>query len=107
RYLDVLQRLADLEMETRQYDAAARSYYRILEIEPFREAAHRGLMRYFAMRGEYARAIAQFQTCVREIGGAPAPQTATLHQTIVARSRANTSARSMPRALATSRASAS
>lgn len=93
RYLNVLERLADLELETRQYDQAARLYYQILEIESYREAAHRGLMKYFAARGEYARALTQFQTCAQvlraHIGVAPTPQTVTLYQTIAARLRAS------------------
>lgn len=105
RHLEVLQHLADLEMETRQYDHAARHYYRMLELEEFSEAAHRGLMRYFAARGEYARAIAQYQTCAQVlhagIGVSPAPQTTALYQTILARLQSSS------RTIAASRASAS
>lgn len=104
-YLEVLQHLADLEMEMRQYDQAARHYYRILELEEFSEAAHRGLMRYFAARGEYARAIAQFQTCTQilqaGIGASPAPQTIALYQSVLARLQASS------RAVAANRAAAS
>lgn len=91
RYLDILERLARLELELRQHDAAARLYYRILDLEPHNEEAHRGLMKYFMARGEAARALSQFQLCVdalrTELGIQPTAQTVALYQAIRAKLR--------------------
>lgn len=86
RQLDLLERLAQVEMELRQYDAAARLFYQILDLEPHNEASHRGLMKYFMARGEAARALTQFQTCYEalqsELGISPSAQTVQLYQAI-------------------------
>lgn len=91
QYIAVMERLARLEMELRQHDAAARLYYRILDIEPYNEEAHRGLMKYFWARGEGASALTQFQICVdalrTELGIQPTAQTVALFQAIRAKLR--------------------
>lgn len=90
-YLSMLERLADLEAELRQFAHAAQLYYRVLDLEPYNEAAHRGLMKYFAVRGEAAKALEQFQLCCdalrTELGTSPSTQTVTLFQTVCAKLR--------------------
>ena len=55
---------------------------RILEIEPFNEAAHSALMRLFESAGQPAAALAQFETCrhvlAEELGTTPAADTRRL-----------------------------
>jgi LuxR family maltose regulon positive regulatory protein len=89
RYLSCLEQLAETEMQLGQYERAGQLYYQILDLEPLRETAFRGLMRYFAVRGEYGEAISVYQRCMRtladDLGSAPAPQTNELYQAIQAR----------------------
>lgn len=91
RYVGVMERLARLEMDMRQLDAAARLYFQILDLEPHNEEAHRGLMQYYFACGEAARAISQFQKCVdalqSELGVQPTAQTIALFQAIQAKLR--------------------
>lgn len=85
-YLNLLERLAELELDLRHYDTCADHYTRLLEAEPYRESAHRGLMTCYAMRGDPAMAIAQYNRCVAilhdEIGVTPGPQTMALCRAI-------------------------
>lgn len=59
---------------------------RQLALEPYREEAHRQLMRLFARRGLYAEALAQYQTCRRllraELGVEPDSTTLALYAQI-------------------------
>lgn len=93
RYIRTLRRLAALEVELRQFENAAQLYYRILDNEPTNEVAHRGLMLYFASRGEPSQAIAQFHRCEdilrSELGAAPGRQTIALYQSIRAKMQSN------------------
>ncbi len=86
RYLACLELLAELEAFQSHFDVAAQSYQQILEIEPYRETAHRGLMRYFLSRGNYAEAIRQYNHCVsvlaNELHIPPSPETLALCQEI-------------------------
>src|SRR5262249_44771494 len=77
---------------------AAQHFYEVLSVEPYREGAHRGLMRYFAAQRELGRAIDQFQTLTRrldqELGTTPSPETLELFQrlsTVVAPAEEQTS----------------
>lgn len=91
RYMGVLEQLADLEAELRQHAQAARLYYRILDVESYNEVAHRGLMKYFAVRGEATKVLAQFQQCCdvlrAELGTSPSQQTVSLLQAICTKLR--------------------
>ena len=59
---------------------------RQLDLEPWRESAHRQLMRALAMIGDRSGAIAQFDFCAEvlaeELGVSPAPETFTLFEAI-------------------------
>ncbi len=72
----------------RQNDfAQAYSYaMRQTELEPWREEAHRQLMRILARQGERSRALAQYETCCQlllaELGVAPSSKTVALYEQI-------------------------
>lgn len=55
-------------------------------LEPWREEAHRQLMRALARRGERSRALAQYELCrevlLAELGVTPSPKTAVLYEQI-------------------------
>ncbi|WIG58751.1 MAG: hypothetical protein OJF49_001497 [Ktedonobacterales bacterium] len=89
RYLASLDLLADLEARLGQHEDAAQRYFLILEAEPYRESAHRGLMRYYQRRGELTQAVQQFARCYtvikQEVGAAPSRETVQLYQTIRSR----------------------
>lgn len=59
---------------------------RQVELEPWREEAHRQLMRLLAMEGERSAALAQYETCRRilaqELGVEPMAETTTLYEQI-------------------------
>jgi LuxR family transcriptional regulator, maltose regulon positive regulatory protein len=65
---------------------AAAAYRRVLERDPLREDAHRGLMRAYALAGDRGRALAQFerlQEVLRtELGARPDPASVALDQAI-------------------------
>jgi ATP/maltotriose-dependent transcriptional regulator MalT len=89
RYLETLEVLADLETRIGRESDAAEHYFQILDAEPHREVAHRGLMRYYERRGEPAAAIRQFARCVnllkRDMHSPPAPETVALYKAIRAK----------------------
>ncbi|ABW14820.1 transcriptional regulator, SARP family [Parafrankia sp. EAN1pec] len=85
-YLEALDRLSSLYLETRQYSVCALLCRQILERDPCREDAHRRLMRSYARQGQPHLALLQFRTCAdvlaRELRVAPGPATARLHERI-------------------------
>ena len=89
RYLDALEHLADLELRLGHQSAAARLYYQVLDVEPHRESAHRGLMTYFALRGDLNQAIQQFKQCTAilrdTMHATPERKTVALCKSILAR----------------------
>ncbi len=68
------------------YSQAQHSARRQLELDPWREEAHRQLMRIFALSGQRSAALAQFETCRQilhsELGIAPGPETVALYEQI-------------------------
>lgn len=88
RYQLCLECLADVEFQLGRHMAASQLYYHLLDIAPYVERAHRGLMACFVALGEPARAIEQFKRCARileeDLGIAPGPQTMALVQSILA-----------------------
>jgi DNA-binding SARP family transcriptional activator len=68
------------------YPALCRAARRQLELEPWHEAAHRGLMRGLALAGDRDSALSQYETCQRvleqELGIEPEIQTRTLYERI-------------------------
>ena len=89
---NVLKSLANLASALEKqgdYEAAHTFAARQVALEPWRESAHRQLMRLFAYRGQWAAAAAQYLTASRlldnELGLAPAEETTALYQQILDR----------------------
>lgn len=76
------------DYHTRRGDLArARQYaWRQVELEPWREEAHRQLMRLLALEGKRSAALAQYETCRRvlhqELGVEPMTETTALYEAI-------------------------
>ena len=86
RALDALTQLADYH-ERRGDDAHARRYaQRQLEFDPWREEAHRQLMRVLALGGQRSAALAQYETCRRillsDLSVEPEAETTALYERI-------------------------
>ena len=68
------------------YEQARRYAWRQVELEPWREEAHRQLMRLLALDGQRSAALAQYETCrralVEELGVEPTDETTTLYTRI-------------------------
>jgi len=71
-----------------EWPAAVAGARRVLELEPWRESAHRQVMLLLALQGERDGALRQYEACRRflqtELGVAPAPETEALYRRIVA-----------------------
>ncbi|MCX6050298.1 MAG: BTAD domain-containing putative transcriptional regulator [Chloroflexi bacterium] len=84
--LDTLALLADVDEATGELERAQRYTRRQLVLEPWREEAHRQLMRLLARQGQRATALAQYQTCrqvlAAELGIEPSEATSTLYDQI-------------------------
>lgn len=83
RVLSVLEYLTSFQASCGEYGQAARWARRQLELEPYRESAHRQLMAALALGGERPAALAQYETCRRvladELGCEPDDETQALH----------------------------
>lgn len=69
--------------------AIAKDYARrLLELDPWRESAHRQMMTLLARQGQYSAALAQYEKCRRtlaeELGVEPMAETTALHERIQA-----------------------
>ena len=69
-----------------EFAAAISSGHAWMRMDPLREDAHRQLMLLYAISGQRNKALDQFRNCVRvldeELGVAPLPETAALHEAI-------------------------
>lgn len=85
--LDALTTLATFHSVRQEYPPAITYFQRQIELEPWREEAHRDLMRLFAVRGERSAALAQYTLCTRllneELGAPPAAETDQLYELIL------------------------
>jgi ABC-type oligopeptide transport system substrate-binding subunit/DNA-binding SARP family transcriptional activator len=70
------------------HPAALRHTTHLLALEPWREEAHRGLMRLLARSGQRGAALAQYGTCcqvlAKELNVEPGPETTALYERICA-----------------------
>jgi predicted ATPase/DNA-binding SARP family transcriptional activator len=86
RMLDALTRLADYYEQRGTYVEMRRYATRAIELDPWREEAHRQVMRALALSGERSAALAQYATCRRmlaaELGLEPAEETLALYRQI-------------------------
>lgn len=86
RALESLTYVANYYEFSSEYGAAQRYALRQLELDPWREEAHRQLMRVFAVSGQRSAALAQYETCHRmlakELGVEPSAETRALYEQI-------------------------
>lgn len=98
RALEALANLGNYYEQSGDLGAARLSAARALELDPWREQAHRQLMRVYAREGQVGAAIAQFETCRRvladELGVEPSSETRELVEQIKAGNWAQPSASS-------------
>lgn len=84
--LDALYHLGRYYERRRDYARAQRHARRQIEMEPWREEAHRQLMRTLARGGQRSAALAQYETCRRtlaeELGVEPGADTRALYERI-------------------------
>ncbi|MBN1937628.1 MAG: SARP family transcriptional regulator, partial [Anaerolineae bacterium] len=84
--LDKLYHLANHYERRRDYDRARRYAQQQIELEPWREEAHRQLMRLLARSGQRSAALSQYERCRRalaeELGIEPDEETLTLYERI-------------------------
>ncbi len=86
RMLDVLSRLAAFHEQRGGYRESLAYARRQIELEPWREGAHRQAMRALALIGQRATALAQYESCARildeELGIEPEAATKELYEQI-------------------------
>ncbi len=87
--LEALEQLAEFHLTRGEYASAKDRLYRALALDPWRETAHRGLMRALALAGDPAAALAQYEKCRRTLreglGVEPLELTQSLYQHILDR----------------------
>jgi DNA-binding SARP family transcriptional activator/predicted ATPase len=83
---ETLGRLAHCYAASGEYEKALLHAWRQVELDPWREAAQRGLMRLLALSGQRGAALAQYEVCRRllaeELGVEPAQETTALYEVI-------------------------
>jgi predicted ATPase len=86
RVLDAHSYLADYYELHRDFQAVRRHAARMLELDPWREEAHRQMMRALALDGQRSAALAQYDTCKRvlaeELDVEPSAETRELYENI-------------------------
>jgi adenylate cyclase len=86
RAVEVLARLAAAYEERGEIDRALAFAWRQLELDPWRESAHRQAMRLLARSGRRDAALAQYQACCRqladELAAEPSPETVQVYEQI-------------------------
>jgi DNA-binding SARP family transcriptional activator len=82
--LEVFFTLASYYERAQEYELARQFAWRQIELEPWREEAHRQLMRVLALSGQRSAALAQFAQCrtilADELGVDPDPETLALYE---------------------------
>lgn len=82
--MEALHRLSSEYEEGGQCERALQFAWRQLELDPWREDAHRQVMRLLALNGQRDAALAQYETCRRllkaELGAEPSAETKELHR---------------------------
>ena len=81
-----LQKVSQHWTKQGDFDQAINATRRIVDVEPWREEAHRHLMELFASNGDRAAALAQFEICCKamadELDLEPSPETVALMEEI-------------------------
>ncbi len=87
QYSRVLNGLAKLAFAEKKWSNAQKFANEILQIDPFREDAHRLIMKVFAAQGKQAKVKEQFETLQdylkKELGVTPAPETRRVFQELL------------------------
>ncbi len=87
RHLTARESLAQLYASRGSLQNAIESYQRLVALDPFRESAHRELMRCHYRLGDRVAAIRQYHTCMQilrdELGLSPATETEDLYLQII------------------------
>jgi DNA-binding SARP family transcriptional activator len=98
--IETLHRLVGYYIGWGEYADGLEYARRLLAMEPWREEAHRQMMRLLALSGQRAAALAQYETCRRvlaeELSAEPSPETQALYESI----RASAEETRQPRAAA-------
>jgi DNA-binding SARP family transcriptional activator len=80
----VLNALAKIAFSDKSWSSALKFAGEILRKDPFREDAHRLMMKVYAAQGKRSSVVEQFETLQnllkRELGVAPAPETRRIYQ---------------------------
>ncbi len=99
---NALGQLAAALAERGESEAAFIHASRLVALDPFREEAHRLLMRLLAAVGQHSKALAQYESCrhilQEELGVEPSAETTALYQQIQAAQRGETAVTSGRRA---------
>jgi DNA-binding SARP family transcriptional activator len=86
QYLSAMSTLGDLYLDGGSPDRAVEVYLALLDADELLEEAHRGLMRAYALQGERALALQQYETLVEilrdELGVPPSPETTALYEAL-------------------------
>jgi two-component SAPR family response regulator len=87
QYQSVLEILANHYARHQSIPKAIEYFQRLLREDPYRESAHRELMRCYSMNGDRASAIRQYKTCAElfgnELGLDLTPETQALYHQII------------------------
>lgn len=85
-YLAALERLAASDWSGGDWMACIAACTKILQIQPYREGAHRDLMRFYARHGLHEFALRQYHECAQALRSAldatPSPETTDLYERI-------------------------
>lgn len=81
--IEALQALVDLYLEAGSYSLGVQYAWRLVNLDPLSELAHRQLIRLYALTGRRERALAQYEECRRilheELGVEPREATTNLY----------------------------
>jgi len=84
--METFHRLAECHEQYGEYERGLQHAWRQVELDPWREKAHRQLMRLLTLSGQRGTALAQYETCRRllaeELGVEPAAETTRLYEQI-------------------------
>ncbi|MGD8967736.1 MAG: BTAD domain-containing putative transcriptional regulator, partial [Anaerolineae bacterium] len=84
--LDALHRLGECHEQYGEYERGLQHAWQQVELDPWREKAHRQLMRLLALSGQRGAALTQYETCrsilAEELGVEPGEETTRLYEQI-------------------------
>lgn len=88
RYVDALDRMSRLQLDSGQIDECIATAHRMLDVDPSCEDAHRLLMRCYAAKGRVHSALRQFEQCARAlratVDAEPSADTVRLRDAVLA-----------------------